>query len=61
MLKEESRNIELNRNLFTSCEEQFSSLCPDIVGIVEVEAAVLTDEQSEKLIDCMIDQRMVRE
>lgn len=58
-LKAESRNVELNRRLFHACEQSFSETCPSIAGIVEVEAGVITDEQSEKLLECMLDNREV--
>eukprot|EP00750_Incisomonas_marina_P029137 INCI7052.3.p1 GENE.INCI7052.3~~INCI7052.3.p1 ORF type:complete len:1482 (-),score=299.61 INCI7052.3:1843-6288(-) len=56
-LKAESRNVELNRRLFHACEQSFSDTCPSIAGIVEVEAGAITDDQSEKLLECMLDNR----
>ena len=58
-LKAESRNVELNRRLFHACEQSFSDTCPSIAGIVEVEAGAITDDQSEKLLECMLDNREV--
>ena len=59
-MKAESRNVELNKRLFRACEMSFAETCPLEVGLVEVEAmAALSDERSERLLDCMLDKRAV--